>query len=1330
MISHTPRVPAAHPARYALRVSDFWRTSSRIVALALLSVMVFLLSTGPANAKKTHLLLETFGSAAQPSLQSANGLTVDQVTGDLLVIDPAKQTVSRYKADGEPDPFTALGTNVIDAGRGAGGKPCAEEPSSCDQTPHNSFEFGSEPGEAQIAVDESGTATNGDIYITQGNQRLGNLVDIFSASGEYLGNLTAAGPAGFGTVGGFPFSPCGAAVNSAGGLFLGGGFDDEIYKFVSRGSPHNPLVNSDFSEALPVGETTCNLAAGAGATEGSLFANTFFTQKGNSVLKFSESGGALEGIVDPSENRLVTLDPSDGHLYVANQNVTNGTVNEYDASGPNSSLLSSVSVGVVPTGLAVAAASGRIYVANNEPTIRVYSPLVTVPDVTTGSAAITGDTSVSVEGTVNPDGVALEECRFEYGQTEAPYEHSEPCAESPAEIGTSTKSVHLGLGGLTPEVVYHYRLVAKNANATIDGADQTFQTPAKPEIGAWSVGVGATEATLKATINPENAESTYWIEWGPTITYSHSTSAKVLATGRDAENHAVSFALEGLTPGTTYHYRVVAANAIGTTEGADRILTTFPLLGEPEVGCANDSFRTGASAALPDCRAYEMVSPLEKNNADIHTLSNFAVHPTSLDQSSTDGSGFTYSSDSAFADPKSGPYTVQALSSRRERGGGAGEGWSSESIDPAGKPAADNVTTEFLENPYKAFTQDLSSGWLTWYSSASEQTPAPCAPVGFTNVYRRESADGAFQSLSCSPVERSQVRYYLPEIQGFSTDGSRSVFRADEALVKGASSATTLNPPRVEPIYQLYESAPNGQVSLVSVLPNGQASSLDSSAGTSGENDPVGYWEYNRLGSLVHAVSDDATRVFWSTGGRSGPIYLRVNVGQRQSKIAAGKCTQPARACTLGVSGTVTTEPSFFQAGNPQGTKALFTVREGPLAGNLYEFDASSEPAVSHLIAEKTFGSSILGASEDLARVYFLSEQALPQEQSEGAVQGEPNLYLAEEGRIGFVATLSEEAEISDVSNLYGTAEGSPIHRVARISPDGSLVFMSNSLALSERTADYDNTDSNSGRPDAEIYLYDPTADGGKGKLHCLSCNPSGARPLGRELATDSEGRPGYWGAARVPPFENELYQPRYVSDGGKRVFFDSYDALVLGDTNGKEDVYEWEAAGTGSCTTGNLSYVVATEGCLHLISSGRSPDDSEFLDASASGSDVFFSTAEGLLPQDYGLIDIYDARVGGGFPPPAGPAAGCEGETCQGAPVPPLDTTPSSLVFAGPGNPLPPTATSKAKAKPKPKSCGKGKLRQKGKCVKKRAVKKRSIRKGKGKSSRRGAKRNGRKSR
>jgi hypothetical protein len=243
----------------------------------------------------------------------------------------------------------------------------------------------------------------------------------------------------------------------------------------------------------------------------------------------------------------------------------------------------------------------------------------------------------------------------------------------------------------------------------------------------------------------------------------------------------------------------------------------------------------------------------------------------------------------------------------------------------------------------------------------------------------------------------------------------------------------------------------------------------------------------------------------------------------------------------------------------------------------------------------------------------------------------------------------------------------------------------------------YDNRDIVSGEPDAEVFRYDAAS----GQLSCVSCNPSGARPAGQHVTKNSKD---YWAASQIPTFQHQLYATRALSDDGGHVFFESFDDLLLGDTNGKKDVYEWievngadEATRDQECADLGAQYFATAEGCLALVSSGESKQDSEFVEATPDGSDVFFSTGSSLIEGDPGLIDIYDARIGGGFPPPTPPNPPCEGEACQSPPPPPPDVTPSSSAFQGPGN-----LTQAKKARRCPK--GKRKVRRKGKvrCVRK----------------------------
>jgi hypothetical protein len=133
-------------------------------------------------------------------------------------------------------------------------------------------------------------------------------------------------------------------------------------------------------------------------------------------------------------------------------------------------------------------------------------------------------------------------------------------------------------------------------------------------------------------------------------------------------------------------------------------------------------------------------------------------------------------------------------------------------------------------------------------------------------------------------------------------------------------------------------------------------------------------------------------------------------------------------------------------------------------------------------------------------------------------------------------------------------------------------------------------------------------------------------------------------------------------------VFFTTADALVAADTNAVNDAYEWE------------------DGAAHLISLGTSETESSFLDADPSGTDAFFLTRDRLVGADIDEnTDVYDARVGGGFPEPPAPPAPCEAEACRAAPeAAPSTPAPTSSTFQGPHDQKP---VHKKPKKPKQKA-------------------------------------------
>ncbi len=208
-----------------------------------------------------------------------------------------------------------------------------------------------------------------------------------------------------------------------------------------------------------------------------------------------------------------------------------------------------------------------------------------------------------------------------------------------------------------------------------------------------------------------------------------------------------------------------------------------------------------------------------------------------------------------------------------------------------------------------------------------------------------------------------------------------------------------------------------------------------------------------------------------------------------------------------------------------------------------------------------------------------------------------------------------------------------------------------------------------------ELYLYNAPP---KSTLTCVSCNPSGA-PASSDVYLTHDFDEGF-----AAPNARNAFLTRNLSEDGRRVFFETEEALVPQDINGRIDVYEWEQKGEGGCPKGG--------GCVYLISTGQSADNSFFGDASANGEDVFLFTRQSLVSQDQDYnLDLYDARVDGGIAA-QNPATmvPCGGEVCHGVPaLAPVFGTPSTAMPSGAGNLTPPATESKspAKAKANPKS-------------------------------------------
>jgi streptogramin lyase len=194
---------------------------------------------------------------------------------------------------------------------------------------------------------------------------------------------------------------------------------------------------------------------------------------------------------------------------------------------------------------------------------------------TAGATSASGVTGVDADlaATVTPNSEATT-YHFEWGTTTG---YGQSTATASAGSGASAQAVGTSLTGvLAPTTTYHARLVATNGTGTTYGPDHTFTTTATGAPSATTLpvsDVAAGAATLDASVNPENAATTYHFDWGATEAYGHATAETPLAPV-DQSGHDVSAVVSGLEPNTTYHFRVVATSSGGTTYGADRAFTT------------------------------------------------------------------------------------------------------------------------------------------------------------------------------------------------------------------------------------------------------------------------------------------------------------------------------------------------------------------------------------------------------------------------------------------------------------------------------------------------------------------------------------------------------------------------------------------------------------------------------------------------------------------------------------------------------------------------------------------------------------------------------------
>jgi phospholipase C len=269
------------------------------------------------------------------------------------------------------------------------------------------------------------------------------------------------------------------------------------------------------------------------------------------------------------------------------------------SSGPGSGT-SPVAVSASVTGLSAKSTYHfRIVAANTAGTAtgtdQTLTTLSSAPVLETGAASAVKQTSATLNATVNPNGGAVSDCHFDYGTTES-YGSAAPCSSLPGS-GTSPVAVSAAVTGLSPNTTYHFRIVATNPGGTSADGDRTLKTlPGQPTVVTKPASaIAQTAATLNATVNPNGGEvSDCHFEYGPGETYGSSAPCSSLPGSGSAEV-AVSAAVTGLTPNTSYHFRIVATNPGGTSTGGAQAFTTLPNAPTVATGSASTVKQTSAT---------------------------------------------------------------------------------------------------------------------------------------------------------------------------------------------------------------------------------------------------------------------------------------------------------------------------------------------------------------------------------------------------------------------------------------------------------------------------------------------------------------------------------------------------------------------------------------------------------------------------------------------------------------------------------------------------------------------------------------------------------------
>jgi hypothetical protein len=1252
---------------------------------------------------ETRELVGSFGSLSGPE-----GVAVDQASGDRYVADAGDARVEKFGPAGE---------FILMFGRDVNKTKVAEVATQAEKDVCTAVEVGlggecqagvagSQPGAfttpAFLAVDPSSQA----VYVGDTGDNLvskftsgGVLEESWGTSGQLNGSTTVAGS--FGELAGVAVDASDTlyVLNKAAVTFVSGGF---VFEFEPDAKFTGEVeLKTEHEGVAPVGLGVTSVGLGVNP------AGDIVKSNGSSLFEFAPTGSEI-GVVTSTAAAAggFAVEAASGAVYLAGQA---GTLEHYAFNGlgeviepggtcplvPNGAgcaATDSVSVGFVAAGVAVSEASGetdgQTDLSNTaQGKVDVYSPLVTIPDVETRAASMIAARSVQLNGEVKPDGLPVTECEFEYVDA-AGYEPAAsdpyaggltvPCVPVAASIPTTGETeVSAEVSGLTPGVTYDYRLVAGNANGANRGVDEHVETLPPPVIDSTTVsGVTESSVVLEAKVTPNGTQLQVCVfEYG-VGGYEHSVpcAQSFAQIGAGTEPVAVSAAVSGLSASlNTYHWRLLVENAAGPTVGADSTFV-YPTTGE----------------GLPDGRAYELVTPAQKNGSLINDVTFVGTVP----DIAADGSRVIASAIQCFAG-------AQACTAHVK--------------DDVGSPY------EFTRTPGGWVTTPLSPPASTWAynalagydaSSATALFVMPSEPFGEDDFYVRDPETGSFQDLG--PNTPREDGTHIPEggrlsaiPQAQTADYSHVAWQSPVRWAFDAGAGQTVYEyARLGSTQPLLVGVTGGEEShdLISdcVTKLGSAISLDQPGTMSADGATVFFTAEpcaNGLG--VNATVDvPVDGVYARVGGESAGAHTvavsrsRCGVGQAAGEEACRvavpgeecgpdetpaeiACRERTSASECGGGGAPQETACQEAAGKPadaefvgasaDGSRVFFTstqqltddASEDPSDNavepgcaqtlavngcNLYEYDAGNQPG--HQLVDVSAGDvsgagprvqGVMAFSPDGSHVYFVAKGVLTvagNDRGQVAQDGANNLYLFErECPSGEASCVQRTVFITDLPATDGAEWGARTEtNRANVTPEGRyLVFLSSG----ELTADDDSV---SGAQ--QVFRYDAQT----GQLVRISVGDDGFDDDGNRSSPGvCDENQCFESALIVPPGASSTRSDPSMSDDGSFVFFQSPVALTPRALN---DVVVGRIEETsGTFTKVKTIYAQNVyewhEGHVFLISDGKDVSINNgsdpacpffsvcLLGTDTEGRNVFFTTVDQLVGQDTDTeTDIYDARM------------------------------------------------------------------------------------------------------